>query len=303
MTQIIGLLTPTCVYLAGDRLLTWNEGRNNKDNVRVFKDNECKIVALGAYGGFGYTGLARLNDFKTPMHEWLAVELAKGHCGRFLHAAQLLPEKLKAAIAPIQHVPLRGITLMGAAWDWFGTPVSLLPCLLIITNQYDENGNQLPFDEPTADFRVFWRVLQQPEPLMLLAVGHPIPRKREISLHRSLRRALHHDVGPQRILKYLVEEIQHGSEDKKRVGEEVLAMCVPKISVESWLKTGDHLMMAAPAGRKLATFGFFNPDRRELIQFGPTYVFGGNAISDVEGITDAARDYQSISVKFLRMSN
>lgn len=295
MTQVLGLLTQDCVLLAADRLLTWSGGPRDG---AVFRDEECKLVALCGFGGIGYTGLARLEN--KPTHEWIAIALAEANSKRVADAARALPERLASAVrnTPPQ---LRGLTLFAAAWDWFGNPPTLRPHFALISNQHDESGNALPATAAAATFRVLTRLLQPAESFAWDAVGHTLARNRATALSRSLRRAIQHGVRPNRLLKYLAAEIQHTSTERRRVGDKILAMSVPRRSVESWLHSGQHFMLAATANSDSATFGYFNPDRRELLQLGPTYVCGEVAVTDLRTKDDLSINSQSSSLKLLRL--
>lgn len=294
MTQILGLLTHDCVLLAADRLLTWNGGERDGT---VYKDEECKLVALCGCGGIGYTGLARLA--RRPTHEWIAITLAEANTRRIAEAVRVLPVRLAAAVDGVP-THLRGLTLFAAAWDWFGDPAQLRPHFALVTNQYDPTGNLLT--SATGTFSVFTRVLQAAEPFALHLVGRPLAKKRADGLSRSIRRAVDHRVGPNSLLEYLVREVQHSSTQENRVGDRILAMSVPRAAVESWQRSGRYSLLASTATRRAATFGYFNPGRNELVQFGPTLVCGGMAVTDLEGTNDPTTDNQSASFRFLRLA-
>src|SRR6266705_3092427 len=120
MTQIVALLTLDYVMLGSDRLLTWQGGPRSG---KVFKDEECKLVAVYNQTFIGYNGLARLDG--RPTHEWIGTTLAKANCRRAKNAVDALVASAPEAVSKVAR-HLRTLSFFAAGWDWFRDPPLLL---------------------------------------------------------------------------------------------------------------------------------------------------------------------------------
>jgi hypothetical protein len=295
MTQIIALITPDYVSLASDRLLTWNGGQRDGE---VFRDEECKLIAFCGQGGIGYTGLARLNGM--PTHEWVAITLARENCTRLADTYQVLALKTPEALHGVAR-HLQTITFTIAGWEWFGDPPVLKPHLALVSNLLGDTGNWLT--APTDEFRIFVRPLEPKLPFAWQTVGMGIEKGRAFALTRALRRLSARGLGPRYSLQYLIDEIQHTSNVQRRVGDKILTMCIPRRSFEWSISTGEHFMRASIPTIDVASCGYYDPSRKENLQYGPTMVCAGMATSDFTGTNDEATNTQTASVRLLHLRN
>jgi hypothetical protein len=60
-------------------------------------------------------------------------------------------------------------------------------------------------------------------------------------------------------------------------------------------------LVATAPGRDTAAFWYFDPEHHELRQAGPVFACGPHAYTDVDTENDPARDYQSASMRILRL--
>ena len=293
MTQILGLLTPDYVMLASDRLLTWQGGPNDG---RVFRDEECKLVCVNNLAGIGYTGLARLGG--RPAHEWIGVTLATANCRRPRDAVEALAAHAPTAVRQVAR-HLRGLTFLTAGWDWFDDPPVLRPHFALVSNTFDGTGQRL--STPVDSFTVHVRLLKADEGFAWHSVGQPLVTERAQALDRNLRRLVQRSIGPKEALRYLVEEIQFTSESASSVGDRILAMCIPVSSVKQTLSTGHSMMLASLPDPQVSTFSYFDPTHNDFCQFGPTYVSGQMATTDVETESRPEENFQSSSMRILHL--
>lgn len=291
MTQILGLITQEYVILASDRLLTWQGGPNHG---KVFRDEECKLVCVAHLAGIGYTGLARLQG--RPAHEWIGVTLAKANCLRPKDAVDALVAHAPSAVQQVAR-HLRNLTFLVAGWDFFGDPPSIRPFFAVVSNSIDDKGQHLVV--PSDVFTGHFRALKTDEGFAGHSVGQPLPAKRTTTLDRNLRNLIKRSIGPKEALRYLVKEIQFTSQSATSVGDRVLAMCIPLASVQNMLSTGNALMLAGQPSPATATFSYFDPTMNEFRQFGPTFVSGQTAFTDIETESRPVENFQSVSVRYL----
>jgi len=294
MTQILALITRDYAMLAADRLLTWNGGPNHG---KVYRDEECKVVCIGNLAGIGYTGLARLQG--RPAHEWIGVTLAKANSRRPKDAVDALMAQAPTAV---QSVPphLRALTFLIAGWDWFGNPPLLRPHIAVISNVIDDKGQMVA--APSRVFTAHLLLLKENQNLAGHVVGQPLAPERATDLNRNLRRLAERSIGPKEALRYLVDEIQFTSRSAATVGDRVLGMCIPLTSVQDMLRTGHSMMIASQPSVEAPTFAYFDPTMDESHQFGPTYVHGQMAMTDVETESRPEdNNFQSSSMRILHM--
>jgi hypothetical protein len=295
VTQIICALTPDCVFMVSDRLLTYGDGRRRG---QTFLDEECKLVSLGNFACIGYTGLARMGG--RPTHEWIAKKLAEANTvGPGTVAATLAAEAPKAFGRVSSE--MCSLTFLLAGWWWFSKAPRLEPFYQVISNAYADNGELLA--KPSATFRSRLSVLStRPTVVGLRTVGIRLHPERMKNLHRTIRRHAKHAVTPKETLRLMVDEVRHthASQGANRVvGDKVLAVSIPKRAADAQLRTGQSFVFAADANRDSATFGYFDPSRDDFLQFGPTFVLGDIAHTGVVTESDPSKSYQSVRFTIL----
>lgn len=98
-----------------------------------------------------------------------------------------------------------------------------------------------------------------------------------------------------------MEEIVNTSKRTNLVGTKVLGFCIPKHSVEAQMQGGPSFMIAKEPDDGTATFAYFDAGYREIQQYGPTFICGENAVTEVKTENDPGRDFQSASVRILAL--
>jgi hypothetical protein len=291
VTQILSCLTRDYVLLVADNLLTYGDGPRVG---QVYADQECKLVSLCHTCGIGYTGLARLGGM--PTHEWIAMTLARGNCTHPREASELLG---KHAPQVVQAFPLkaRWQTFLIAGWALFGDPPVLRPHFGEITNCKDAQG--APASAPQDSFFVRSTALPDDRLLLWHSIGQPLFPARTAMFDRKLRRLAEKAVSPKIALALMVEEIQHTATHQRTVGENILAFCIPRASVEQSATRGTALVGSAPL-ENVATFSYFDPIRKELLVHAPTSVCGESAMT-ITTRNDPSRPFQSIESRLLHV--
>jgi hypothetical protein len=295
MTQIISVITREYALLVSDRRLTFAEGPKQG---QLFDDGTCKLVSLCNICGIGYSGLAHIEG--SPTHEWIAKTLASANCRDAATASTILTEQSTRAFSSVRPSIRRQMFLM-AGWAFFDKPPGLRSHFCTITNTLDESGQVLSVPRDLFDRRI--RALRDDEEFLWTSVGQPLGQDRGQRLCRNLRRLVVREIGPKEALRLLIEEIIHTSIQEKcsAVGSKILGFCIPKRSVELQLQTGSSSMLAMLPNENSVAFTYFEPSYNELLQYGPTFICGEFAATDVQTENDPSRDYQSSQMRFLSL--
>lgn len=291
MTQILAALTQEYVLVASDRQLTIVGGPRNG---QIHDDDTCKLVLLCGIWGIAYTGFAQLEG--APTHEWIATRLAKENCQNPFVAAQILAA---AGTRALKAGPfLLELTFLIAGWARSEGQI-LQPHFLLVTNKYGEDGKQR--DLPGEDLHVFERRLQPNELYAARVIGQPLVGGRGKYLDRLFRRMLRHKTSPKPAMEAFANEIAHTSERRIGVGKKVLAFSIPRKAAHLAYESGGNLVLAMEPNMSSTTFCYFDPVYSQLRQYGPTFVCGDSAVTDIQTENDPAREFQSSSFRILYM--
>jgi hypothetical protein len=293
MTQIISVITKEYALLASDRRLVFGGGPRVG---QVADDDTCKLVSLCDICGIGYTGLARIENM--PTHEWIAAVLAGAACSTPAVAESILMERASRALLKIRP-SFRRQTFLIAGWWFFDNPAKLRSFFSLISNTLDDSGQ--PLAESRESFVCHRRALPDDKDFLFTFMGQPLRKERYQQLARNLRQLAPRGIGANATLRLLVDEILNSSlnEGSENVGSKILTFCIPKQSAEARLRSGASGMIAKRPDGVSATFAYFEPTYSELKQYGPTYVCGKWAITNVETENDPARAYQSSQFRIL----
>ena len=291
MTQILAAITNDYVLLATDRRLTYASGPKKG---QLFDDDTCKLVNFCNYSGLAYSGLAQIKG--KPTHEWIACALADANCSDIFTAGEILRDRATQAFTNLPPSTRRHVFVI-TGWGQFKKSLGLRPHVGVISNYLDSDWRPLPDSRPTFDFTT--RVLNEDGPVYWAAFGHPLGQDRYQTFTRNMNRLVTRDIGPREALRLLVEEIVSTSSRQSTVGSKILALSIPKQCVEKQLESGSSTMMAIPPTRETVTFAYFQPGYSELQQYGPTFVCGEFAFTNIETKSDPSIEYQSIEFKIL----
>jgi hypothetical protein len=66
-------------------------------------------------------------------------------------------------------------------------------------------------------------------------------------------------------------------------------------------ETGDHMMLAMEPDLLTTAFCYFDPAYSQLRQYGPTFVCGDSAVTDVETADEPSRNFQSSGFRILHL--
>jgi hypothetical protein len=291
MTQILAALTQDYVLVASDRRLTVVSGAQKG---QMKDDNTCKLVSLCGVWGIAYTGFSELQGVST--HEWIAVRLAENGCRNPYVAAQILVGEGSRAfkLAPF---PLE-LTFIIAGWARLSRD-SLQPHFLLISNMYDTEGKRR--NRAGEDLQCFERKLKPEELYASRVIGQPLPPGRGKNLDRLFRRLLKHQTGPKPAMQAFAKEIVNTSTNRSGVGDKVLAFSIPRAAAQRTYETGDNMMLAMEPDLLTTAFCYFDPAYSQLRQYGPTFVCGDSAVTDVETADEPSRNFQSSSFRILHL--
>ena len=289
MTQILGVITRDYALLASDRRLTIAEGPRRGE---PYDDDTCKLVSLCGVCGIAYSGLAHIEA--NPTHEWIGKTLASENCCHPERASRVLVERAGRAFAKVRP-EIRSHTFLISGWAEFTDFVGVRSHFCAISNCLDEAGRALATARDTFDCRIY--PLPDAKQFLWCWIGQPLRTERVQGLERNLRKLVARKIGPKEALRLLVDEIIYTSTKEKRreVGCKVLGVCIPKRNRDPH----NQMMLAQLPNEQTASFTYFEPQYSELRQYGPTFVCGEYAYTDIECENDASRNYQSIQVRIL----
>ncbi|GIK43808.1 MAG: hypothetical protein BroJett011_76410 [Chloroflexota bacterium] len=293
MTQIITVITHEYILLASDRRVTFISGMNAGS---IKDDDRCKLVNLCNTCVIGYTGLAEVEG--TMTHEWLLHKLAAANCQDPYSAARIISEDATRAFSNSPLAIRRHLFIL-AGWAYFEDLDGLRPHFCVISNSLDEYGKWLSQAKESFDYRA--RALRDEEGFLWYATGARLTQSRQKDLERNIRRLMKHEIGPKSALRLLSEEIVHTSRNNRKVGNKVLSACIPKRSVINQIAEGHFRIIAEHPELNTATFTYFDPSSKDLRQFGPAFVCGGMAVTDVETESRPDQDYQSSQLRIISL--
>lgn len=295
MTQILAAAFENYVVLVSDRRLTVAEGPRRG---RVVTDDECKLVNLCNICGIGYTGLSVLGSERQRTDEWIATTLADRNCIEPASAARALQECAPAGVSIVAK-NLRRQAFLLAGWSGFVDVDRPRPFIARVSNFHADQDRTLPtaFD----DFKVHIKRLDIGQPMIWAEVGSPLSLGQSKNFHRSLRSAAERGLPPRDAIRLLVEQVKMTHGRNRNVGERLLAMCIPRRPAEEHYAGSGSIFVASRPLEDVATFMYLDPVHDEVQQHGPTIACGGTAMTDLETESDPANDYQSSSVRILRL--
>jgi hypothetical protein len=90
-------------------------------------------------------------------------------------------------------------------------------------------------------------------------------------------------------------------EKRPGVGSKVLGFCIPRKSAQAYFETGRAGMLATEPNLVATAFTYFEEGYSELQQYGPTFVCGGVAVTDVKTENDPSHDFQSSEFRLLSL--
>lgn len=274
MTQILAAITTDCAFLVADRRLTYGAGCRKGE---VASEDECKVVSLCHVNVIGYTGLARFG--RVPTNEWIGTALAEAGCHHAGQAAETLASRAPAALHSIP-AELRRHAFLMCGWAPFGPEWIMKPHMAVISNCHHNDMN--PSATARDSFRINTRTLQPGEQAAVFAVGEHLRPDRDVALLRSIRRANGREGSEAAVMRLLAEEIFRTSAHARTVGDEVQACCIPVASAHSLFTSGASRMSGLRSRPDRSTFGYFDRSFNEYKQFGPTFVCGAQAFTDVK---------------------
>jgi hypothetical protein len=273
MTLILACLTPRAVYQVSDRRLTrpWNANA-------IVDDESNKNVFLGRFS-FGYTGLAFLGQERTDL--WLARVISEGPVLDMAVVAERIRVKATAAFLPLPRISRRH-AFQGVGWLRLKGEQHLSPGLITVHNGIDEQtGSWLR--EALPEFRTSVQFPSSfPGGCILNSVGvTPTPQEKDAIVRLVRKCVKHRRSTPAAVVKSLIISVRWLNGRHPRIGNSILALSIPKQSVDTWEQTGSSLLLAAPPNDSTATFTYASP-QGSLRWYGPHVVSEGVVLTDVQ---------------------
>lgn len=272
MTLVLACLTASTVYQVSDRRLT--ELSNPE---AVIDDERNKAVFVGRVS-FGYTGLAQILNERSD--NWLARVISEGPTNDMAEVAERIRS---AASEAFRRMPNRAAhAFQGVGWFRLKGENRLSPGIITIHNCLDEQTG-LWLGEPSKDFRILTQFPSSlPGSCILNSVGVTPTARDKSAVLRLVRKCVKHRTStPATVLKALIVSMRWLSRRYVRIGKSLLAVSLPKNSVEEWERTGRFMLLAAPPNDLTATFTYVSP-RGSQTWFGPHIASQGVVLTDVK---------------------
>jgi len=280
MTLTIGVLTPTCVYLASDRRVTV---RRLDGTVSVEDDEHNKAVVWCRRIAFAFTGLADLGpDERTDL--WLAHTLAsiEGSFGPTSHGhGWLLDELAKRAtwefdrpsltcLAPEQ----RRHAFVGVGWARFARE-ALEPYRALVSNFHGDDLEQRP--QAAREFRVFVRPLRDDEGGCLEVIPEAMSADQVQRVIAQAAYASNYSSSSQGdLVTALIGAIRQAADSTPHVGRGQLVSVIPRRAVDR----DARFLVAGGFEPDAATFIYVPAGGGTGVTYGPTTVCQGAITSD-----------------------
>jgi hypothetical protein len=273
MTLILTCLTACTVYQVSDRRLTRITNASE-----IIDDERNKSVFVGRVS-FGYTGLAEIGQERTD--NWLARVISEGPTNDMAQVAERIRS---AATAAFRTLPkqYRHHAFQGSGWFRLQGEKGLSPGIITVHNSIDEQTGQW-VSEPFDEFRT---ATQFPSKLdggcVLNSVGVMPTASEKDAVVRLIRKCVKHRTStPATVVKGLIISVRWLSGRHERVGNSILAVTLPKKSVENWERTGRSMLLAAPPNDSTATFT--SASRQGSLSWnGPHIANQGIVLTDVQ---------------------
>jgi len=280
MTLILSCVTEDYAIQVSDRRLSKMDIRTGK--IRNVEDNENKAVMLGTSMVFSYTGLGEIEGIRTDL--WLARLIYSIPRGKsFNDIVETIRNK---ATECFKNIPwpqkIKRHAFVGAGWTRESKDAPLSPTIVLISNFQSKGG---VLDEAEDEFQI-WnspKFLKSDKHFLLVTGSHPTSteekefRKKYIhELNRNLKRCVAKKVSPQLLMVILVIAVRQFASRYEPVGKSLMAVCLPKASVER--KDSRKFILSSLPTPGAPTFLYIPGDFYKGIHFAPIFVFPGTSM-------------------------
>jgi len=271
MTLILSCLTPKMVFQVSDRRLTLHS-----DAEAIGDDDRNKAVFVGRVS-FGYTGLANIGAVRTD--DWLAKVISQGPTWDMMAVAERIRTAATEAFRKIPRRIGRHI-FEGVGWFRLTGEKDLTPGLITIHNCLDEaTATWLP--EAYPEFRISSQFPSSlPGACILHSAGvDPTPQEKA-AVVRLVRKCAKRK-NSAAVLQAMIRSMRWLSGRHSRIGNSLLAVSIPKRSVEESERTGRITLIAAPPNDRTASFLYVSAGK--TIWHGPHIANEGTVLTGFQG--------------------
>jgi hypothetical protein len=273
MTLILSCITEDAVYQVSDRQLT------DPRTGFLFEDACNKAVFVDGRVAFGYTGLGAMGN--QPTDVWLAHTIA----GAGTDMAAKTERVRQRAHVEVRRLPLPGHlkrhAFQGVGWFRLRPEGWLSPGLIWIHNTFDHQTGEF-LSTALPEFRVAsFFPFKLPGGYLLKHVGFDPTQSERSAVCRLIHKAVRHrrstlkTVMDGLILSFRWLSTRHPD----RIGASLMALCLPRRSVELFQETHRLPVLMGPPDDTAATFVYISSTGSK-VSFGPIVVMGGTVLSN-----------------------
>lgn len=276
MTLILACLTKDAVFQVSDRRLT-----KLVPPGEVVDDERNKAVLVNGRVVLGYTGLSEICGERAD--DWIARVISSDSTDDMARVAERIREAATKDFDRMRLPPqLKYHAFQGVRWFRLKGEADLRPGIMTIDNGIDQGtGSWLP--SPLKEFRVSTQFPEStPGGCILYSVGvAPSPGEKG-AVVRLVRKCVKHRRATFGTVVYaLVRSMRWLSSRNPLIGAGVMAVCLPKRSVEASEASGGVIMVAGPPMESTPTFLYVSATG-STTYFGPHFVAGAAVITGFE---------------------
>jgi hypothetical protein len=274
MTLVIACLTEKAVYQVSDRRLTSFTCPDT-----VIDDERNKAVVVNSRVAFAYSGLSAIGGERSD--DWVARVIADGPTNDMAQVTHRIKERATRDFQQLNIASrFKHHAFQGVGWfrlkgeDW------LSPGVITIDNAIDhQTGTWLA--EPRVEFQVTTQFPSKlPGSCILNSVGLPPSAEEKNAVVRLVRKCAKHPRTTCRtVLHSLIISLRWLSSRHSQIGHGLMAICLPKRSVEESERTGHMLMIAGPPSDLISSFVYVSATG-SAVTFGPHFVGGRSVLTD-----------------------
>lgn len=272
VTLILNVATPDHIFQVGDRRLT------RLSDGSLIDDDTNKAVFFCGRLAISYTGLAQIDGTRTDL--WLTKVLADAKCVTLSDATAEIQTRATEAF---RRIPLtseqKRHAFVGVGWTKLSEEEPYHPFVCYISNYHDDEGKRTK--RALEKFGLKYQILFGLGQHTFLDIGASLSKEQYNRCFRTLRKATERKVTPQTIINILADTIRQVSRSQRTVGGELLAVVIPKASVETDSRYKGSIFSQYSSNE--ASFMYMPSTSTKSIVYGPNMVCNGGSVIGATG--------------------
>lgn len=281
MTLIVSCVTRDTLYQISDRRVTRLALPHDP-----LDDEANKSIFVGGRAVFGYAGLSDIASDHTDI--WLTRVISGGPV---TDMSRVLERVRLSATEAFKAIPYDGIykrhAFQAVAWLRLQGETFLTPAILTVHNALNPLTSEwLAAAKPEFEIRTEFPSdddVRRGGGCIIKSIGESIDVAEQNAVVRLIRKCVKHRYStPRKVMSALIRAFRWlARRHADRVGLGLIAVCLPRRSVELAESTGHIMLINAPADDQSATFQYVSGTGR-ISAFGPNMASEGMALTGFE---------------------